>query len=362
VYPLLDVNSDVRTTYTTQLPILDADDGNGSWINLLHEIDLLRIADGSQSYYVGLARVNYTSGVAGYGYIPGKATVGWDYLPSGKAVVAHELGHNLSRAHAPCGGAAGPDPAFPYINGRIGVYGYDFSTGTLKDPNSSDLMGYCGFNWISDYNYLGVLLYRESHPAASITSVGAARVSSNPVQPSLLVWGRMSQGKLVLEPSFAMITRPVLPDVAGPYQIEGLDAQGRRLFSYSFAGTLPADQKSGDERHFTFAIPMDATMEQTLATVRLTDGTREVRATTQIAQPNAPALSQQAVAAERRMNGVRVRWTDSRLRMAIVRDARTGEILSIARNGQTDVGPRSGDLEVLLSDGVRTVMRRVRAQ
>ena len=33
---------------------------------------------------------------------------------------AHELGHALSRAHTPCGGAGSPDNNYPYDNGIIG--------------------------------------------------------------------------------------------------------------------------------------------------------------------------------------------------------------------------------------------------
>ncbi len=36
--------------------------------------------------------------------------------------VAHEVGHNLDLRHAPCGGAGGPDPTFPYPDGSIGMW------------------------------------------------------------------------------------------------------------------------------------------------------------------------------------------------------------------------------------------------
>ena len=45
-------------------------------------------------------------------------------------VIAHELGHNLSLYHAPCGGAQGPDPSFPQRDGSIGSW--DSISGTTS--------------------------------------------------------------------------------------------------------------------------------------------------------------------------------------------------------------------------------------
>jgi hypothetical protein len=69
--------------------------------------------------------------------------------------MAHEVGHSMGRAHAPCGGAAGPDPKFPYAEGGIGVPGYDIvSNEFIADTDTyRDIMGYCAPRWISDYTY-----------------------------------------------------------------------------------------------------------------------------------------------------------------------------------------------------------------
>ncbi len=74
----------------------------------------------------------------------------------------HELGHALGRGHAPCGGAGGVDPKFPYSGGGVGGWGYDFTADKLVDPGPLtkpiifDFMSYCGPIWISDYTYRGL--------------------------------------------------------------------------------------------------------------------------------------------------------------------------------------------------------------
>ncbi len=46
--------------------------------------------------------------------------------------------------------------------------------------------------------------------------------------------------------------------------------------------------------------------------------------------------------------------------MALIRDGRTGEILSFARGGNAQIRTGAADLEVILSDGVRSTTRKVR--
>jgi hypothetical protein len=67
--------------------------------------------------------------------------------------MAHEVGHAHGRAHAPCGGAAGPDPGFPNDNGNTDVWGWDSRDGSLKLPSNKDIMGYCAPVWIGAYTY-----------------------------------------------------------------------------------------------------------------------------------------------------------------------------------------------------------------
>jgi hypothetical protein len=49
-------------------------------------------------------------------------------------------------------------------------------------------------------------------------------------------------------------------------------------------------------------------------------------------------------------------WSDESYPMALIRDARTGAILSFARGGEAEFQARRGEaVQVLLSDGVRSV-------
>lgn len=360
--PVLDIDAAVHAPYTTADSVeLTSNDGNNEWLRVLAELNTLRIAESSTRHYFGVVRVSYNSGIAGYGYVPGRAAIGWDHLPSGRNVTAHELTHNFGRAHAPCGGVAGPDPDYPYPGGTIGVYGYDLSTNTLKLPSAFDLMGYCSSPWISDYNYVGAMNWRASNPTPDVASAMLGLNENAAPRKSLLVWGRMERGQLVLEPAFSLVTRPSVPREAGPYRIEGVDRNGRTVFSYSFAGEHPADAPDPTARHFAFAIPMDDAAQSELVSIRLS-GSGAAPATMQASiAPSGVSASVNTVEAMPEASGrVSVRWAGQSARMALIRDRRTGEVLSFARGGSAHVRTRAVDLEVILSDGVRSATRRVR--
>ena len=149
-------------TVDASVPALQSDNGNNSWNTILGQVQARRVSDGSTRYYYGVVNPAYSSGVAGMGYVGFPVAIGWDKLPSGASVAAHEWGHNWDRNHAPCGSAANPDMSFPYTGGTIGVFGYDVAAGVLKQKTSHDLMGYCDNEWISDYTYRAVMQYRSA--------------------------------------------------------------------------------------------------------------------------------------------------------------------------------------------------------
>jgi hypothetical protein len=362
--PLRDIDAQVHAPYTTADSIeITSNDGNQEWLRILNELNALRIAESSSRNYFGVVKVSYNAGVAGYGYVPGRAAVGWDYLPSGRNVAAHELGHNFSRFHAPCGGVGGPDPNYPYAGGTIGVYGYDFTSGTVRLPASADLMGYCNSPWISDYNFVGAMDWREINPAPDVSSASLGLVQDASPRPSLLVWGRVERGELVLEPAFSLVTRPSVPREPGPYRVEGIARNGRTLFSYSFAGERPADAEDATARHFAFAIPMDEATQGELASIRLTGGGARSATMQAGVAPGGVAAAVNAVDATIGASGsVNVRWGAGAARMALIRDRATGQVLSFARGGSASVRARSGDIEVTVSDGVRSASRVVSAR
>jgi hypothetical protein len=58
---------------------------------------------------------------------------------------------------------------------------------------------------------------------------------------------------------------------------------------------------------------------------------------------------------------VSVRWRAQGARMALIRDRRTGQVLSFARGSGARVRAPSDDIEIILSDGVRSASRQLRA-
>jgi hypothetical protein len=352
MHPIAGYNTAVAMPLTTS-HTLQANNGNQGWEAILDEIEAKRVSENSSRYYYGVARVSYGSGVAGVAYVSGeRAALGWDWMPSGAEVAAHELGHNWRRNHAPCGGPAALDNMYPYPDGRIGVYGMDVATGSLKPASTGDIMGYCDPKWIGDYNYRAAMNHLISAPAV------AAAVT----QPCLLVWGHIHNGEMVLEPSFHVNTRPSLPRRTGPYSVEGRAEDGTNLFNLSFEPSEIADGR-GHRQSFVFAVPLSDAQAARVATIRLRGQGREaVRTRTNPASPVAQFGTDKAQAAQvRRVVGgkVGVQWDASAHPMVMVRDAETGEVLSFARGGRVEVMSHKREVDLVLSDGVRSRVKRV---
>lgn len=79
------------------------------------------------------------------------------YPPTNSArTFVHEVGHNQGLSHVYCPGAdsAGPDPSYPYEDGKIGVYGFGIRDYHIYTPGAShDYMSYCGNSWVSDWTW-----------------------------------------------------------------------------------------------------------------------------------------------------------------------------------------------------------------
>ena len=107
--------------------------------DLIDQTWAIRVMEGGTGYYMG----TMSGSVTGAKGIGGGLALASFAVPDA-FIIAHEFGHNFSLPHAPCGGAAGPDPAFPYPDGSIGAWGYDSSGGSLVRPSTPDVMTYCG--------------------------------------------------------------------------------------------------------------------------------------------------------------------------------------------------------------------------
>lgn len=345
LWPLETMTVDVHAPYTTSAPALDANNTSGAWGQILSETSSLRAAEGGSADYVSIVATNYSSGIAGLGWVGAPGAVAWDKAGSVPGVIAHELGHNFGRLHAPCGNPSMVDSAYPYATASIGTWGLDLPSLALKTASGDkDLMSYCSPQWVSDYSYTGVLNFRGSAPSVEV----AGRAG-----PGLLLWGRIQNGNVILEPAFIVNAPSRLPARTGPEQLEGLDESGARLFSLSFDGQEVADLPSGEERQFAFVVPLASADQARLASLRLTGrgltafqvpvgGARAAAATPLNTEP--PTA--------RRVDGqLEIRWGRA-WPMALIRDAETGQILSFARGGITRVAAGRAGVTLELSEGV----------
>jgi hypothetical protein len=359
MFPIADHRVSVRAPYvtTTVLKGATAADGGGrSWETLLSEIESVRVGDGrTGQYYFGIGKIDYEAGVYGIAFLPGKSGLGNDYLDNrnlnASMTLAHETGHSMGRPHSQCGNVAGPDVSYPYPNGQIGSYGMDVAAERLYGPDTKDLMGYCEDRWIGDYTYQKVLEHRLT--VEDTLSKGSPPAT---LQPSLVVWGRMDDSGLTLEPAYEVETRPYLPAAPGPYTLEGLDASGARIFSISFAGG--ATDAPGGGRIFAFALPAATAQPGRLAALRLSGRGRQVvrRAGGTSVAPAPAAIDRSGLHARRSTGGrVRLDWNAATHPLVVLRDPESHAIVSLVRGGAATLRLPARPLEAIVSDGVHSV-------
>jgi hypothetical protein len=148
-----------------------------NWNNTIDQIRQLRQSERPDSdvYYYGLLAPTQTlreycrrGCTAGVGYVgdPGQAAtrvaMGLAFADeTSGGVMAHEIGHNHGRGHAPCAPGnqiSGVDRGYPHSGAATKVWGYDSRKQTFLDPETTkDIMSYCEPKWISDYTYDGLI-------------------------------------------------------------------------------------------------------------------------------------------------------------------------------------------------------------
>jgi hypothetical protein len=348
MHPLNAVDVDVHSSvFTAGAPLLPGASGDG-WGQLVSDLDGLRVAEGSNRTYFGIVKLTYgrNDGLVGAAFQERPTAAGWDDPSDASRVVAHELGHTWSMRHTPCGGPPDQDPGYPYGNGT-GVYGFDVTAQTLKPPSLPDIMGYCSNPWISDYTFRKVLDFRQANPAGAVASAVPQR--------SLLVWGRIVNGRPVLEPAFEIVTRHSLPTRAGPYSVSAMAVDGSRLFTLSFDVAVIEDAPANNG-HFAFAVPLDQANAARLGSLRLQGPTggasQERRAHIRTERAS------ESIVVRREGANVSLRWDAAAHPMIMVRDPETGEVLSFARGGTALVRTAKGELDLVVSDGVRSQLVR----
>ncbi|MCU0648712.1 MAG: Ig-like domain-containing protein [Gemmatimonadaceae bacterium] len=362
LWPLGTINTTVRPPLT-----LDYELGSDidRWVQGVRDVERTRRTDGFVGYYYGLIRPSSQGQLLGLANgIPAQAAISLDegsHPPDGglpgpaaaRATIAHELGHTFGLRHAPCGGAAGPDPNYPFPNAATGVFGMDtFGGNAIKRPTGTDIMSYCDNQWVSEYNYRRVLDLR----AQTVLSITAAAPTN-----ALVLSGAIANGTVTLDPGLTTRTTPTTSDPDGRYIAEGRALDGRVLFAQRFT-PFRVDDARREQEAFVLAIPVGESVQAQVHEIVV----RRVSGGAQASRSRLVSVSESAhdVTVTRSTSGGAVlAWSTVQHPMLVVRDRESGMTLAVARSGALDLstfGPPDR-LEVLLSDGVTSATYRVDA-
>ena len=384
IYPLATIEASVGAPLSTPASFGTPPRGGDAtmfWSPLLAALDAARITSGDPTtHWIGVVlpppAFNYIVN-GGTAYIPSSGlssaastrtamvtSLGWAgddaFTRDG---VAHELGHNFGRRHAPCGNPENPDHSYPYVGGAIGLTGHDVRAWmdglwqlAVSHPSASgDIMSYCIPMWVSDYTYRAILTSRGT--VAAMRGAAVRAVAEQPVRV-FVVRGTVVEGREVtLAPAFTLDARPTRPELDGSYRLEGRASDGRVLFLEDFA---PAEiDHAPGVGHFTFAIPIAADVEAALSTIEV----RGPAGSARIDRAIAPAALRAAAAIEPQPAGaglVSVACADANARGILVRDATSGALLGTASAASMRVVAAAGTtLTIVCSDGIRSSSYRV---
>jgi len=166
-YPTSEVEVTTHAPYPWTTTIAGNGTGFSSVLRAMHQLRQKDKVANDVYYYGLLAPTTSMSAFCQGGCVAGlstdadentpvlRASVGIGFVGQDAAnTMAHEIGHAHGREHAPCGGASGVDPGYPYPQAQLGVWGYDIFEKTLISPTKGrDMMGYCPNEWVSDYTY-----------------------------------------------------------------------------------------------------------------------------------------------------------------------------------------------------------------
>jgi trimeric autotransporter adhesin len=358
----------ITVTFRAPYTITSTTDGvdtQSEWQNTLSELDQLRASEAPGKVYYGMVRPMVQSGIAGIGYVnpvndnsPNPTSLGWDASRSSwTRTMVHELGHNFSRQHAPCGGVSSSDGSYPYPGGALGAAPlFNVNTDNIESPaGRTDVMGYCGGSWFSDYNLSFVQRFLEYQ-----RSQGRLSVQSKPGEPEvslITVSGTIDASGARID-SVLPATGAVQPAQSGSHMLELVTADGRQI-------AVPITGKQIDHAepaamHFTARIPNPGVLAK-LRIVKDDKVIGEHLAAARFAKPGSDAapwaqVNETAASATFTWNAA----SHSIATLVHLHEGRRTVLALKAQGGSATVDtsalPRGGVFEVGLSDGLNVQM------
>ena len=199
-------------------------------------------------------------------------------------------------------------------------------------------------------------------PASSLRAGNCGSRVKAPTPRGLVVSGRIQNGAGTLAPAYPM---PWLPDQPGQgaYSLVFLDAKGGLLNKVPFNPPAGSQEGPPDPQGtpFSLVVPFTEAMKAGLVSVELFQGKQRL-ATLHSSHQRAwvAPLYYQPVARVVGPGIVRLVWDDATHPGALVKDGESGDILAVAEGGTVDLKTLAWELDVTLSDGVRSLTTDVR--